>query len=958
MPRYREEVINIRLGDILKEMGFKASAEIISRGKLPDIMVNVDGVKINIEGRFEDALQAKELEKRCKSRIKDGICDIATGIIYPKELREAEDDEELIHKIKESSLRCFTVSLTSKGVERTDLGIIKTKDIAEKLNYLYAGVVSTDLLQEQVKKVSSVINNTSDIAITYGLFFRGEEVIKKLESVLGIKVNKERIKKPIDKDLLKIGFFVIFDGLMFHEVFSSTPEARIERVQSLRSTPKSNLVSFLEKEWEKIKKVNYLPIFDLASSVCSCLPTSPESDTVLKRLIETTLDVISSGVLLKHDLMGRVYHKLLLKTTGKYYAAYYTGIPAAWILSNLSIKTLNPDLKWHFKDLRNIKELRIIDPACGSGTLLSGIYMALKDRYIFDRYSDENPKALNLIGFHKFLLENVLNGWDILDYAGHLTLTNLALHNPDSTFISSNIYVLPIGDTTGKGTLYLGSLDYLDITRGQHLLFKEYMTLPKNKGLEIEKEKMLSVPKQSMDIVTMNPPFSRSAQPNIKFGFAEEKTMIDMNKKLRKLGSDLKYRGIGKAGLGAYFIILADQLLKPGGRLALVIPRSILSGPSWKEIRKRIFLDGYEIEYIVSNYDPGDKELDIQPWNWSENTNIGEVLIVARKTNSSTKKRYTTFINLWNKPKNELESLKIVSDSIKVRAQEENKEFLGGKGSYEELELNDKGIGVAYNVSQRYLEKNFLAPCLFAFPDLNKFVFEITHKDLLPLVPLGERTNNLGVDTRQIHEVFKLVSHQTKYPIVWGCLGNLETTALKNFQYVAPTKKDAERIYSNNASNLLIAERIWTNSAKLLSMISPYPILATEFWEVSLNDQNEEKILSMWINSTFGFLLFLASSISNRQDRFTLKKDHLSDLLVLDISAFSKKTRQELLDFFEKLKDSSLTAFPQEFNLALSGAGTRKKIDEIFLRALGLKIDLKPYYRLLSRDPILSLERL
>ncbi|GAG55232.1 unnamed protein product [marine sediment metagenome] len=79
---------------------------------------------------------------------------------------------------------------------------------------------------------------------------------------------------------------------------------------------------------------------------------------------------------------------------------------------------------------------------------------------------------------------------------------------------------------------------------------------------------------------------------------------------------------------------------------------------------------------------------------------------------------------------------------------------------------------------------------------------------------------------------------------------------------------------------------------------------------------------------------------------------------MLDISAFSKKTRQELLDFFEKLKDSSLTAFPQEFNLAFSGAGTRKKIDEIFLRALDLKIDLKPYYRLLSRDPILSLERL
>jgi len=226
------------------------------------------------------------------------------------------------------------------------------------------------------------------------------------------------------------------------------------------------------------------------------------------------------------------------------------------------------------------------------------------------------------------------------------------------------------------------------------------------------------------------------------------------------------------------------------------------------------------------------------------------------------------------------------------------------------------------------------------------------------LVPLGKKANKLGVDTRQIHEVFKLVSHQTKYPIVWGCPGNLETMALKNIQYVAPVKKDAERIYGDNKSNLLIAERIWSNSAKLLSMISPDPILATQFWEVSLDDKNNEKILSMWMNSTFGFLIFLASSISNRQDRFTLKKEQLSDFPILDISALSKETKQMLLDSFEKLKEGSFTAFPQEFKLALSGAGTRRKIDEIFLKALDLKIDLKPYYRMLSRDPIISLERL
>jgi hypothetical protein len=64
MIRYREEVINLRLADILKEMGLKASGEIVSKGKLPDVMVYVSGIKINIEGRFKTSPEVGDLIKR------------------------------------------------------------------------------------------------------------------------------------------------------------------------------------------------------------------------------------------------------------------------------------------------------------------------------------------------------------------------------------------------------------------------------------------------------------------------------------------------------------------------------------------------------------------------------------------------------------------------------------------------------------------------------------------------------------------------------------------------------------------------------------------------------------------------------------------------------------------------------------------------------------------------------
>ncbi len=957
MTRYREEVINIRIADILREIGLEASGEIISKGKLPDIMVEINGIRVNIEGKFEGGGNKKTLRENCRKRVEEGICDVAIGLIYSKELQEAKNDDVHKKKIKQSEFQTFIFSISSKGIEERDLGKMGIERVVENIYYIYSEIINTDLVKEQVKKVNDVIQKSSEIALSSSLFFSSKKLKRELEKALGIKEISGTRKKTAQEELIKIALFIIFDGLVFHQTLSShRPE-----IQSLDKSPENNIFDFIKEEWKKIIKINYLPIFSLAFSTIKCFPVSPESNKIFKILIEEVLNVISSGILLKHDLMGRVYHRLLLKTMGKYYAAYYTSIPAAWLLSNLTIKTPNPDLNWDFRKLEKLKEFQIIDPACGSGTLLSGIYLALKDKYILESYRIGNINSLDLKSFHKLLIEEVLNGWDILDYAGHLTLTTLAFHNPNAFFKHSNIYTLPTGETGAKHPkikeVALGSLDFLDASAEQTLPMKGFINLPVEKGMAEEREKPIKVLPHSMDVVIMNPPFSRSAQPNIKFGYMGKETMRKMNIRLRKLGKKLGYEKIGQAGLGAYFIILADKLLKQGGRLALVIPRSILSGVSWKEIREKIFLSKCEVEYIISNYDPGDKKLDIEPWNWSENTNLGEVLIIARKTNDSFKKSFTTFVNLWNKPKNEIESLKIVSDSIKVRKEGEARKFLEDKGSYQEIYLNNKNVGTVYNLSQEHLKRNFLMPCIFSFPDLNKFLFNLVNNNLVPLVSLKDSIENIGMDIKQIEQIFKKTTNLTKFPIVWGYSENLNTLELKNFQYAIPRVAKVDTIYNQNAGNLLIAERIWTNTSKIISMISPKPILATQFWEISLKDPIEEKILSLWLNSTFGFLLFLASAISNRQDRFTFKKEQVKSLPVLNISVLSNNVKKNLVEFFEEIKDIPFNPIPQEFELASKGKGIRRQIDEKFINALNLKICLCPYYEMLAREPIISLKR-
>jgi len=187
MTRYREEVINIRLADILRRIGFGTAGEIISKGKLPDVMVFINGLRIIIEGRFETSPQVRELRKRCKERVEEGICDIALGVIYPKGLREAKDDDDLLKKVKNSRFKTFIVFISSKGAKETGLKIDRIDDIAETLSHLSTLVVSNDILKEQIKKVNDAIGETSQIATITGLFFSSEIIIEKLKDVLGIK---------------------------------------------------------------------------------------------------------------------------------------------------------------------------------------------------------------------------------------------------------------------------------------------------------------------------------------------------------------------------------------------------------------------------------------------------------------------------------------------------------------------------------------------------------------------------------------------------------------------------------------------------------------------------------------------------------------------------------------------------------------------------------------------------
>lgn len=931
---FREEVINVELARLLNKYGLNADPETITSGRLPDVMIIVDGVKINLEGRFTKSPDSTSLEKDCIKRLEEGMAEITVGLYYPEDIKKAKNLKDLSKNLTSSLFNISIFYFSDQGLKKYKVKQIGIQELVTNLNNIYNIVLKSDVLKKTIEEVGKTIEKCSVMASENNLFFSSEKLIAELRKNLGIK--KSGIVTDAEKkQIIQISIFILFDTLVFHEALSTT----IINIISLKKKDKEeHFQSFISKEWDKILKIDFIPIFLIAKDILLSLPSSIVTEKILKELSEQAVNVLRSGVLLKHDLMGRSYHKLLLKSTGEFYATYYTSIPAAWILANLSIKT--NDLICN--SLEEIKKIFIIDPACGSGTLLSASYNAIRDRYIIE---SKNP---NLKEFHKIMMENVIHGWDVLDYAGHLTLTSLALHNYKSFFDKPNIHILPVG-LEGK-ELYLGSLDYLEPQ--QKFFGKDFFRPPKRRGITKEFIEDPSIKTREFNLVIMNPPFSRSAGLiNTKFGYEEEKIKKELNKYLSDLGKKFGLAGVGQAGLGAYFIALGDSIINKEGKIAVVIPRAILSGTSWQKIRDILF-NKYEVEYIVSNHDPGDKENQIDPWSFSENTKLSEVLIVASKSNKKISDKYTTIVNIWNKPKNEFESLIVSSKSIKSRKRKSS--FIDKNESPEFIRYSQKTVGCIYNLSQEYLGYNFLFPSLFANPNLNSLVFKLLFENKIPVCPLESLSNSLGVDRKQISTNFKLSDITTPHSILWGHPISIDSIDIKkeSLHYVELETKESLSLL-NSSANLLVAEHLFLNNNKVVSVFVKQPSLSTAFWEVKL-EEPISKILTLWFNSTLGFILLLSNSISSYGQQINLKKGQLEKALVFDPRKLKNEDIDLLLNFYNEVKNLKFERFPQEFLKAFEGLGTRKKIDDFFKQLLRTDINLKPFYKMLAEEPIIS----
>ncbi len=420
----------------------------------------------------------------------------------------------------------------------------------------------------------------------------------------------------------------------------------------------------LAEQWRGLLEINCWPIFAVALHSLRKAPAywaalAPGTSRMAAG------KVAEGGVIRRHDIAGRIFRRLL--DARKFLATNYTTIPAAVILAGLAPDRKHP--RWDrtdWDDSASVGSLRIVDPACGSGTLLMAVVQDVPKRH---RHADGSGDTQGPV--IKALLESALYGFDVVPAAVHLAAATLSMSETKQAISHMPIFWMP--HDVREGRPRLRSLDFLPTSPGKGKaqfmqLFPDHEADPGRMSGTGEWIHDAFMPEEC-DLVIANPPYKRAGGPgsaentdwNPLFGSVlSESDAGLMRQALKKtLGPT---SGSLYAGLGSAFLVLGHERLRVGGRLAFVLPATALTGSLWGPIRK-LLLDHYRIDWVVVSHDPRNRSARRNlPGRrfvaFSESTRIAETLIVATRTPPSAgRDGMVRFVNLRRNPDEPIDAL-------------------------------------------------------------------------------------------------------------------------------------------------------------------------------------------------------------------------------------------------------------------------------------------------------------
>ena len=923
--------MNTLLAEQLRRHSLSAKAERRSREGTPDVQVALrSGDLLLLECKWEGS--AGLLDEQISRRLEQfpealGIL----GVVYPDRLQSVDDVQASLSAADDLRWRLHGSRGAATPSQPDHHGSIES--LAAQLRHLPLDLEGAD----RVDAAAAIVSYAVDKAVE-----PIRQHLRMAERIADIiaKADKENDKLAA----LRIGCLVLFNALAFQDRLA---EYRTDVPTAKEALRKGH--DGIQRAWQIIcDDIDYVPVFEIAGQIADVLQDVPGDlqQAVINPLIQAAED---TRLLEGHDLAGRLFHTLL--TDAKFTGAYYTSVPAATMLSRLVFEGWPQDVDW--SDHEVPASLSVADLACGTGTLLMAVAAEAQRRH-------EAAGGLNSSDLHKAMVEQALHGYDVQLSAIHFAATSLAMLNPEIQFDHMNLYVMPYGAEGSE--VSLGSLDFLGTSEAavQYALSEETLGVATQEVERVSGRGTRAVGRATLpdlDLAIMNPPFTRSVGKNLLFGSLPEGERRILQDELSRR---LKERqATSTAGLGAPFVAAAAPKLRPGeGRLALVLPATVCTGPSWEQTRALIQQD-FVLDLVVTSHDP-------LRWNFSDSTNLSECLIIAtrRPEKVDETEHRTIFANLWRNPVSVSGAHRMAHAiaSTTPASLEDTGTAL--------LEVDGQHVGEMVSIPEVSISYDRWPGVQFARSDVLRCALSLLRKGevVIPghngaaqisLCRLNE-LGRVGPDRRDMWDGFQDTPSVTAYPMVANHNTEIRRgIATEPDRYLAPLTeakpgrrlKPLQQLWEG-AGQLLVAERLWLNTTRTIAMRTDRPVLSNVWWPVRTENRDWERTLALWLNSSLGILTLLANRTSTRGAWVALKKGDLEELPVLDVRALTAGQLQGLVDLFEQVEKMEFERLPQ-----MADCPARRALDDGISSILGLP-DLSRLRDLLATEPVVSNERL